>query len=166
MPYIVADSVAIYGVGNTVLGAKRDARKGCREIDFKADGLRIREATPGLVAAVKVGGGCLKWTYLPVGTACTFEELEKRAAYIEKRAAEIVQEVDDDYEDGPCDGAEACENAFEFVDYHMEGYPGQQCGRDPSLRKAVEEGLLNLYDPRRHGPDAEMDEDEDEGEDN
>ena len=78
-------------------------------------------------------------------------------------AAGIVASVDLEYENGPCDGAEACGSAQEFSDYWFDGSVSDEvenAARTHSLdkddlRNAVETGLLRLYDADRHGEGSE-----------
>ena len=78
-------------------------------------------------------------------------------------SAKIVASVDRDYENGPCDGAEACRSAQEFSDYWFDGSVSDEVKEaarahdldESDLRDAVEAGLLRLYNPDRHGDGSE-----------
>jgi hypothetical protein len=94
-------------------------------------------------------GGLRRESYADLARRVMIARSEKIAVLADR----IVQDVDGDYEDGPCDGAEACDDADEFVDYHMSGYAGQECGGNPDLWTAVSGRLRDLFDAERHGYD-------------
>ncbi|TPG45981.1 hypothetical protein EAH89_25500 [Roseomonas nepalensis] len=79
---------------------------------------------------------------------------------LEEAAAVIAAQVDAGYEDGPTEDAEACDDAEEFADYHLEGSAGQLVEKlarenglnEDELSDATEVALRDIYDTDRHGP--------------
>ena len=74
--YIVADDVAIYGVGTTAAEAVEDYTEWTQEKDLL--GAKVMPASPSLIEQVLDEGGCIAWA-VEGGIACTVDESEQEA---------------------------------------------------------------------------------------
>jgi hypothetical protein len=73
--YVVADDVAIYGVGNTETEAIADYQHWARE-SYLFGGAKVMPATPSLIEQVLDEGGCIAWD-VKDGVARTVDESEE-----------------------------------------------------------------------------------------
>jgi hypothetical protein len=81
---------------------------------------------------------------------------------IDSIAQEIASVCNGEYDNGPCDGAEACNTAIEFADYWLDGAAGDDVVRianayglnERELWRATSAELRRIYDAERHGPEA------------